>query len=258
LSAATFAVRDILRAMDTEPATPRFHCPEGLAIGATVALPDRAAQHVRVLRLEAGAAVTLFAGAGGEFAGELLDVSKRGVTVRVRAHRDVSVESPLAIALVQGLCSGERMDWIVQKATELGVSDIRPFVAARSQGRLSDERQMRRLAHWRAVAAAACEQSGRNRVPEVHPLVELEAALAPPRTGVSLLLSPRGEATLAALPPVAAATILVGPEGGLTERETSVALRAGFKAFRFGPRVLRTETAPLAVIAALQARWGDC
>jgi 16S rRNA (uracil1498-N3)-methyltransferase len=117
---------------------------------------------------------------------------------------------------------------------------------------------MRRLAHWRAVAAAACEQSGRNRVPEVHPLVELEAALAPPRTGVSLLLSPRGEATLAALPPVAAATILVGPEGGLTERETSVALRAGFKAFRFGPRVLRTETAPLAVIAALQARWGDC
>jgi 16S rRNA (uracil1498-N3)-methyltransferase len=244
--------------MDPEPAAPRFHCPEGLAIGATVKLPDRAAQHVRVLRLEPGAAVTLFAGDGVELAGEVLDVTKRGVTVRVRAGRDASVESPLAITLIQGLCSGERMDWIVQKATELGVSRIRPFVAVRSQGRLSDERQARRLAHWRAVAAAACEQCGRNVVPEVRPLADFEAALAEPRPGVSLLLSPHGETTLADLPRTDAATILVGPEGGLTERERSSAVHAGFAALRFGPRILRTETAPLAVIAALQSRWGDC
>lgn len=256
--AAPGAAGDILRAMDAPPDAPRFHCPEGLAIGATVALPDRAAQHVRVLRLAPGTPVTLFAGDGGEFAGELLDVSKRGVTVRVRARSEASVESPLAITLLQGLCAGERMDWIVQKATELGVAAIRPFVAARSQGRLSDERQARRLTHWRAVAAAACEQCGRNVVPDVHPLADLHATLDAPRAGASLLLSPRGETTLTSLPQVDAATILIGPEGGLTERERAAALRAGFTALRFGPRILRTETAPLAVIAALQARWGDC
>jgi 16S rRNA (uracil1498-N3)-methyltransferase len=244
--------------MDTPPAAPRFHCPEGLAIGAIVALPERAAQHVRVLRLEPGAAVTLFAGDGGEFAGEILHVDRRAVTARIRAHRLLSVESPLAVTLVQGLCSGERMDWIVQKATELGVAAIRPFVAARSQGRLSEERQTRRLAHWCAVAAAACEQCGRNVVPEVHPLEGLDAALARPLEGVALLLSPHGETTLASLPRAERVTILIGPEGGLADREREAALRSGFTALRFGPRILRTETAPLAVIAALQATWGDC
>lgn len=249
----------ILPAMTSFPATaPRFHCPQRLAIGATLALPDRAAQHVRVLRLDPGTEVTLFSGDGAQYAGELVDVGRRTVTVRIRTRSDTSLESPLAITLLQGLCSGERMDWIVQKATELGASAIQPFVAVRSQGRLSDERQARRLVHWRAVAAAACEQCGRNVVPEVHPLAELDEVLARPRAGISLLLSPQGEASVASLLRSDAVSILVGPEGGLAPPERDAAIQAGFMALRFGPRILRTETAPLAVVAALQARWGDC
>lgn len=247
------------RIMPTElPDAPRFHCPVGLAVGATVELPDRAAQHVRVVRLRSGDAVTLFSGDGAEYVGSLLDIGKRTVTALVRTRREASRESPLAVTLIQGLCSGERMDLVIQKATELGVVAIRPVLAARSQARISSDRQERRGTHWQAVAIAACEQCGRNTIPEVQPLVTLADALAEPRRGGSILLSPLGNQTLRSLARENEVTVLVGPEGGLAPREREDAIAAGFLPLRFGPRVLRTETAPLAVIAAMQALWGDC
>jgi 16S rRNA (uracil1498-N3)-methyltransferase len=237
---------------------PRFYCPDGLAVGATLALPDRAAQHVRVLRLAPGATITLFEGDGAEYAAELVEVGKRSVSALVRARREVTRESPLQILLAQGLCSGERMDLAIQKATELGVAAIQPVLAARSIVRLSNERQERREQHWRNVAVAACEQCGRNTVPEVRPLVPLHEFLAHPRAELSILLSPASDASLRALAPATRIELLIGPEGGLTPHEREAAVSAGFSGVRFGPRTLRTETAPLAAIAALQSMWGDC
>ncbi|MCX7890744.1 MAG: 16S rRNA (uracil(1498)-N(3))-methyltransferase [Burkholderiales bacterium] len=238
-------------------AAPRFHCPEGLAVGATIALPDRAAQHVRVLRLAPGDAVTLFSGDGAEYAAEVLEIGRRAVSVLVRSRRETSRESPLAIRLAQGLSGGDRMDLVIQKATELGVTAVQPVLTARSIVRLSSERQERREAHWQNVAIAACEQCGRNVVPEVLPLVPLADFLAQPRSALALVLSPAGSASLRAIAPAADVEILIGPEGGLTAAEREAAVAVGFTAVRLGPRILRTETAPLAAIAALQSMWGD-
>jgi 16S rRNA (uracil1498-N3)-methyltransferase len=241
---------------DGAPA-PRFYCPDGLAVGATLALPERAAQHVRVLRLAPGAAITLFEGDGAEYPAELVEIGKRSVTALVRARRDASRESPLRIVLAQGLSSGERMDFVIQKATELGVAEIQPVLAARSIVRLSTERRERREQHWQNVAVAACEQCGRNTVPEVRPLIPLYEFLARPRARLAVLLSPTSEASLRALPPASDIELLIGPEGGLSPQEREAAIAAGFTGVRFGPRILRTETAPLAAVAALQAMWGD-
>jgi 16S rRNA (uracil1498-N3)-methyltransferase len=237
---------------------PRFHCPDGLAVGATVALPERAAQHVRVLRLAPGAPIALFAGDGAEYAADLVEIGRRSVTVLVRARRELDRESPLRIVLAQGLSSGERMDLVIQKATELGVAAIQPVLAARSIVRLSSERQERREQHWQNVAAAACEQCGRNTVPEVRPLIPLYEFLARPRAPLAILLAPSGDAALRSLPPASDIEVLIGPEGGMSPQEREAAVAAGFACVRFGPRILRTETAPLAAIAALQAMRGDC
>jgi 16S rRNA (uracil1498-N3)-methyltransferase len=236
---------------------PRFYCPDGLAVGATIALADRAAQHVRVLRLAPGTAITLFAGDGAEYAADLVEIGKRSVVALVRARRDVTRESPLHIVLAQGLSSGERMDLVVQKATELGVAAIQPVLAARSIVRLSSERQERRAQHWQNVAVAACEQCGRNVVPEVRPLVPLYEFLARPRAPLAILLSPTSDTSLRACAPATDIELLIGPEGGLSRQERDAAIAAGFVGVRFGPRILRTETAPLATVAALQAMWGD-
>lgn len=237
---------------------PRFYCPEELAVGATLALPERAAQHVRVLRLAPGTTITLFEGDGAEYAAELVDIGKRSVSALVRARRETSRESPLHIVLAQGLSTGERMDLVIQKATELGVAAIQPVLAARSIVRLSNERQERREQHWQNVAVAACEQCGRNTVPEVRPLIPLYEFLARPRARLAILLSPASDASLRALAPASEIELLIGPEGGLSREEREAAVAAGFAGVRFGPRILRTETAPLAAIAALQAMWGDC
>jgi len=236
---------------------PRFYCPDGLAVGATLALPDRAAQHVRVLRLAPGTAITLFEGDGAEYGAELVEIGKRSVSALVRARREVGRESPLAILLAQGLSSGERMDLVIQKATELGVTAIQPVLTARSIVRLSNERQERRELHWQNVAVAACEQCGRNTVPEVGALMPLYEFLARPRARLSVLLSPAADAVLRTLAPARDIELLIGPEGGLAREEREAAISAGFTGVRFGPRILRTETAPLAAIAAIQAMWGD-
>jgi 16S rRNA (uracil1498-N3)-methyltransferase len=238
---------------------PRFHCEASLSPGATIELPERAARHVAALRLAPGDAVVLFNGDGHEWAATLGRIEKRRVMASVRERRAVDRESPFEVHLAQGVCAGDRMDLVLQKATELGVASVQPLVTARSIVRLAAERRGRRETHWQNVAIAACEQCGRNRVPVVRASISLGDFLARPAGGgTRLLLAPDGETTIRALgaqPPV---TVLIGPEGGLAPEERELALATGFVAVRFGPRILRTETAPLAALAALQALYGDC
>lgn len=243
--------------------SPRFFCPEPLAAGASVMLPEGPARHaVRVLRLGVGAELSLFDGAGGEYAARISSVRKDSVQVEVGAWRDEECESPLQVTLVQALQAGDKMDLTVQKAVELGVAAIQPVSSRRSVLRLDGERAARRVEHWRGVAASACEQCGRNRVPavaDVLPLVQWLASL-PPVSGevpLRLMLAPGADRALTMLPPVRNATLLIGAEGGLDPQEVAAASAAGFMPVRMGPRVLRTETAGLAALAAMQTLWGD-
>lgn len=241
---------------------PRFHCPFPLAPGAQVDLPEAASRHaLKVLRMKAGDSVILFDGQGGEWRAELLKVSAGG-TARA-ALRDFSArdcESSLQVTLVQALPAGDKMDWVVEKCVELGISAIQPVAAKRSVVRLSAERMARRVAHWNAIAGAACEQCGRNRVPAVAPVIDLPQYLggAKAQNARRLLLAPAGGTALNTLEmPVEPVVIMIGPEGGWEEGELLAAQAAGCVAVRLGPRVLRTETAGAAMLAALQARWGD-
>lgn len=240
-------------------AAPRFFVPLELApalVGQTLALPEAAAHHAtRVVRLGVGDALTLFTGAGGEYAATLVDVGKRGAAVRIEAFDAVERESPLAVTLAQGVAANDAMDHAVRKATELGVAAIQPLLAERSVPLPAGERRDKRHAHWRQVAIAACEQCGRNRVPEILPPLPLRDWLDGWRGGGAVLATD-GERTLASLPAVPAA-LLIGPEGGLTPGEIAAARRAGFTAVRFGPRVLRTETAGIAALTAVNLLWGD-
>lgn len=239
---------------------PRFHCPFPLAPGATVDLPPEAAHHAsKVLRLNDGDGVILFDGRGGEWFGSFRRVGKT-VAVALGSFDDTDREPPLFITLAQGLPAADKMDWIVQKAVELGVAAIRPVACRRSVIRLSGERMERRVAHWQAVAIAACEQCRRNRVPGVAPLVDLPQFLGGSAgdNGLRLILAPEAGTRLAALPkPTGPVTLLIGPEGGFEEGELAAAASAGFQAVGLGPRVLRTETAGLAALAAMMALWGD-
>jgi 16S rRNA (uracil1498-N3)-methyltransferase len=239
---------------------PRFFCPIDLGDRPQVALPEQAAHHAaKVLRLKRGDRVTLFNGAGGEFEASIHVIAKDGVLVDLGKYQRVERESPLAVCLVQALSSGEKMDFTLQKAVELGVSRIQPIAAERSVVRLSGERVDRRERHWQHVVNAACEQCGRNRVPPVAPLADFGAWLA----GVEpaphkLMLSPDAANGLRDLPrPTEEVIVLAGPEGGLSEPEKRAAFACGFQPLRLGPRVLRTETVALAALAALQSLWGD-
>ncbi len=212
-----------------------------------------------MLRLARGQPITLFNGDGGEYPAELSRVSRDTAHARVGGRRSVERESPLAITLAQCVSSGDRMDFALQKATELGVQTIVPLASERSIVRLSAERADRRVTHWRGVVTAACEQCGRNRVPEVASITELDAFLAQPADGeLRLLLAPDAPRDLKQAGPARSVTLLAGPEGGLSPAERIRAEAKGYAPVRFGPRVLRTETAPLAAIAAMQALWGDC
>ncbi|MDP3636489.1 MAG: 16S rRNA (uracil(1498)-N(3))-methyltransferase [Azonexus sp.] len=238
---------------------PRFYCREALSPGAHIDLPEPVARHaVRVLRLPPGAPMVLFDGRGGEYAAHIERIEKNRVVVVLGAWRDVERESSLNVTLVQAVQAGEKMDFTIQKAVELGVADIVPVDSRRSLIRLTGERAAKRIAHWQGVAASACEQCGRNQVPIVAPLEKLEHWLArPARPGLRLMLAPGAEHALADLPPVKDLQLLIGAEGGLDPQEMVAAQTAGFQPVRLGPRVLRTETAGLAALAALQALWGD-
>ncbi len=239
---------------------PRFHCPFPLAPGAQVELPEQAAHHaMKVLRMQAGDSVILFDGQGGEWLAEILGAG-RTARVVLREFNDRDSESPLDITLVQALPSGDKMDWVVEKCVELGVTTIQPVAAKRSVIRLSAERMARRVAHWNGIASAACEQCGRNRVPIVAPVLDLPQYLAKAmaQNARRLLLAPEGSTALQALgKPLEPVIVMVGPEGGWEEGEMQAAHAARFTAVRLGPRVLRTETAGAAVLAAMQAVWGD-
>ena len=242
-------------------ALPRFHCPRPLREGLLVELPEPAARHaVRVLRLASGDGITLFNGEGGEHDACIEHAGRDQVLARVVAHRDLERESPLRVTLAQALCTAEKMDLIVQKAVELGAARVQPLASARSVARLRGERAVRRLGHWRGVAIAACEQCGRNRVPEVLELSEFPRWLgsAPLSGSAGLLLSPTAECSLSQLgSPAPDITLLIGPEGGLAPNEEAAAQVAGFMPVRLGLRVLRTETAGLAALAALAALAGE-
>ncbi|MCC6609194.1 MAG: 16S rRNA (uracil(1498)-N(3))-methyltransferase [Burkholderiales bacterium] len=242
-----------------EARTHRLYCDGPLSPGATVHLPDRAARHVVALRLQIGDAVVLFNGDGTESSAVLTAVGRRGVAAVIRTRAAVDRESPLPIHLAQGVCAADRMDLVLQKATELGVTSIQPVVTARSVVRLASERLERRELHWRNVVIAACEQCGRNRIPQLQGMLPFARFVArAPDSGQRLLLAPDAGTRLRDLAPASPLHVLVGPEGGLAPEERAAALAAGFVPVRFGPRVLRTETAPLAALAALQALWGDC
>jgi 16S rRNA (uracil1498-N3)-methyltransferase len=238
---------------------PRFYCREALSPGAHIDLPEPVARHaVRVLRLPPGAAVVLFDGRGGEYDARIERIERDRVVAALGAWRDVERESGLAVTLIQAVQAGEKMDYTVQKAVELGVSHIVPVDSRRSVTRLTGERAARRVAHWQGVAAAACEQCGRNQVPQLAPLERLENWLARPASGtLRLILAPDAEQALVDLPPVSHVQILIGAEGGLDPQEIVAAQQVGFRAVRLGPRILRTETAGLAALAAMQALWGD-
>jgi 16S rRNA (uracil1498-N3)-methyltransferase len=239
-------------------AIPRIHCDFKLGPGAQFALAPEAAQHVaKALRLKAGDALTVFDGRGGEYEATIQRIDKDRVDVKLGAWRDADREPALSVGLVQGLPEADKMDWIIQKATELGAAWIQPVVCERSVVRLSGERAERRASHWRRVAVAASEQCGRTRIPEVRPILSFANWLAVPASAPRWLLAPGAEAIAAHAPPGGTLELLVGPEGGLSERELDLALTTGCERVALGPRVLRTETAPLAALAAIHALWGD-
>jgi 16S rRNA (uracil1498-N3)-methyltransferase len=239
---------------------PRFFCVGDLSQGATRDLPEAAAHHAaRVLRLTVGDAVTVFNGAGGESDARISSIGKDHVSVRVGPWHSREAEPSVRVVLLQGLSARERMDFTVQKAVELGVAEIFPVEMRRSVMRLAEERAMRRVEHWQNLAVAACEQCGRNRVPEVHPVAALSDWLGTHSAvpGERLILSTVAERRLRELSAPQELLLLAGPEGGFAPEELEIAQACGFTAVRLGPRVLRTETAALAALAAIQALWGD-
>jgi 16S rRNA (uracil1498-N3)-methyltransferase len=236
----------------------RIYTAQQLHSGRLVELEAEASHHlIRVLRLGVGDRVTLFDGRGGEYPGEISAIGKKQVHVTTGLHLPEERESPLHIHLGIAVSRGERMDWVVQKSTELGVSAITPLSSEHSGVRLTGDRADKKILHWQHIATSACEQCGRNRPPVVHPLQALEHWLASTAAEQRFVLHPGAEPFDGARTPPASVTLLVGPEGGLSEHEVETARRAGYTALRLGPRVLRTETAPLAAIAILQSYWGD-
>jgi 16S rRNA (uracil1498-N3)-methyltransferase len=241
--------------------TIRIHVDLPLAADTEVALPAQAGEHVaRVLRLEAGDPLVLFNGDGRDYEATLHSVGRREVVARVERICPRDNESPLRLTLAQGVARGEKMDLIVQKATELGVARIVPLLTERSEVKLDAARAEKRMAHWHAVAASACEQCGRARLPEILPARALPAWLASLADDGALrvALLPEAESSARELRPGnAGALLVVGPEGGLGECDVAALHENGFRGLRLGPRILRTETAGLAALAALQALHGD-
>jgi 16S rRNA (uracil1498-N3)-methyltransferase len=230
-----------------------------MALGLTVALPEAVAHHVQVLRLAEGGLVTLFNGDGGEYSAVLSTIGKRSVSAEIKAHIAREVELPFAITLAQALPEASKMDWIVEKAIELGVTGIQPLAAQRCVVRLSAERAEKRLAHWQGIIVSASEQSGRNRLAQLGQLQDYKQWITQQDLHRRIILTPRAEQSLAHWArhqAPQAVTLVIGPEGGLSDQEEDAALRHGALPLAMGPRILRTETAGLAAVAILSAAWG--
>ena len=236
---------------------PRFHCPVPLHTGLALSLPAGAARHVQVLRLQPGEPITLFNGEGGEFDATVTRMGRSDVEVQVGAHHALEREAGRAVHLLAGITANERMDWLVEKATELGVASITPLLAERSVLKLKGERADKKRAHWQGVAVAAAEQCGRNRVPAIHSALSLKEWLVQPLADADrwmLSLAPGTQPLNAVNTGDRPVLVLSGPEGGLSAAEEALALAAGFQPLTLGPRVLRAETAPLALLSALTLR----
>ena len=234
----------------------RFHVDQPLASG-RIQLPEASAHYIsRVLRMQAGDALQLFDGSGQEFRGVIVETGKKSVTVELDNGEPGQPDSPLQVHLGQVLSRGERMDWAIQKATELGVAEITPLFSERCEVRLNDDRAQKRLEHWRQVAISACEQCGRSSVPQIHPPVAVSQWQNAVEADLKLVLHP-GVEQLASHDRPQRLAMLIGPEGGLSEAEVAAAQAAGFHAACFGPRVLRTETAPVVALSLTQFLWGD-
>ena len=247
-----------------KPDTPRIagtrlYCDLPLSPGAEIVLPEAAARHaVTVLRLQVGDTLRLFNGTGGEYSASLVAVNKRETRARLTGFNEAERESALHITLALGISAGERMDYSLQKAAELGVSAIVPLATERSVVKLAGERADKRQQHWQHVVIAACEQCGRNRVPAVAPVQKLFTWLAAvDRSKRLLLLSPDAATPLKRVAPATEVVLLIGAEGGLAPAEREATEASGFAPVSLGPRILRTETAPVAALAVLQALWGD-
>lgn len=238
---------------------PRIYTPQPLHAGARITLDENAFSHaIRVLRLGAGDALILFNSQGGEYAAVLIEASRKLAIAEIQGFNNIETESPLNISLGQCISRGEKMDYTIQKAVELGVTAITPLFSERCGVRLDGERMERKIEHWQAIVIGACEQCGRNRVPVVHPPQALMDWLTTCPSGLRLVLSPSATATLHDLAtPDAPLALLLGPEGGLTDAEINAAIKSGFNGIRLGPRILRTETAAVATLSAIQTLWGD-
>jgi len=236
----------------------RLHLPQPLTVGTTLDLPDEAVRHlVQVLRMGSGERLTVFDGEGGEYAAELVEVARRSARLRIDVYDPVSREAPLAVTIAQCVSKGDRMDYALQKATELGAAAFAPLLSARGVVKLDGERWEKKVEHWRGVVIGAAEQSGRTRLPPVASPERFESYVAAERPGLKLILAPGGDRGLSALPAAVEITALIGPEGGFDEAELALAARHGWQRLGLGPRILRTETAPVALLAALLARAGD-
>ncbi|MBV8665001.1 MAG: 16S rRNA (uracil(1498)-N(3))-methyltransferase [Burkholderiaceae bacterium] len=239
---------------------PRFHCAQALAIGATIDLPDHVARHVQVLRLAVGDYVTLFNGEGGEYTATLSTIEKRRATAEIKTFSAREAELPYAVTLAQALPEASKMDEIIQKAVELGATAIQPLAAQRCVVRLSAERASKKISHWQGIIVSAAEQSGRNRLPSLADPAEFNSWAAQRDLHRRILLSPRAEQSLsdwARHHPPQAITLAIGPEGGFTEKEETLAQEHGALILSIGVRVLRTETAGMAALAAINAIWGE-
>ncbi|HEZ2293028.1 TPA: 16S rRNA (uracil(1498)-N(3))-methyltransferase [Neisseria meningitidis] len=238
---------------------PRFYLPENLSVGQTVALPDNIVRHLNVLRVRPNENITLFNGKGKAHAAQLTVLEKRRAEAEILHEDTTDNESPLNITLIQSISSGERMDFTLQKSVELGVTAIQPVISERCIVRLDGERAAKRLARWQEIVISACEQSGRNTVPPVLPIIGYREALDKmPSESTKLIMSINRARKLGDIrQPSGAIVFMVGPEGGWTEQEEQQAFDAGFQAVTLGKRILRTETAPLAALAAMQTLWGD-
>ncbi|MFC5475077.1 16S rRNA (uracil(1498)-N(3))-methyltransferase [Paraherbaspirillum soli] len=239
---------------------PRFYVSTPLKIGDLLPLPDQVAHHVQVLRLAVGTVITLFNGEGGEYIATIVSIEKKRASAEIKSFSPREAELPYAITLAQALPESSKLDWIIEKSVELGVAGIQPLASQRCVVRLNSERAEKKQAHWQAVVVAAAEQSGRNRLPHLAPLSSYQDWIVQQDLHKRILLSPRGEQSLsdwARHQPPQALALLIGPEGGFSEAEENIACAQGALMLSMGPRILRTETAGLAALAALNAIWGE-